>query len=86
MKGSVELDRLSSSQFQSYAALCAKVLARAHAQSPLSVAAAAYLGKSDEFDQAMASWADQYADHAERDFERLRGAADRGEIPVEYDV
>lgn len=50
------------------------------------MAAASYLGKSERFDDAIASWAEQYADQAERDFESLRSAANNGNIPVVYDV
>ena len=50
-----------------YAGLCAWTLARAHARSGDRVAIAAYLGDSTKFDEAMADFAEAYADQNERD-------------------
>ncbi len=86
MKGSVDLAKVSTGQFGRYASLCAALLARAHSQSPLCVAIAAYLGEGGKFDEAVVRWAHRYADQTERDFARLEQAAKSGEIPVEYDV
>jgi hypothetical protein len=83
MKGSIDLEGLSASQYGNYAGLCGAMLARAHAQSPLCVAIASYLGSSDQFDRRVADWARLYADQTERDFERLRAAGASGEIKVE---
>ncbi|MFZ0322622.1 MAG: DUF2252 domain-containing protein [Actinomycetes bacterium] len=61
-----------------YAGLCAWTLARAHARSGDRVAIAAYLGDSDEFDQAMADFAELYADQNERDYTALSEAVASG--------
>ena len=66
-----------------YAEICAQTLARAHARSGDPVAIAAYLGRSDAFDQALASFAETYADQNERDFAALRGAVDAGRITAQ---
>jgi predicted alpha/beta hydrolase len=58
-----------------YASLCGEALARAHARSGDRVAIASYLGKGDSFDQALASFAESYADQNERDFERVKESA-----------
>ena len=50
-----------------YAGLCAWTLARAHARSGDRVAIAAYLGDSTKFDEAIADFAEAYADQNERD-------------------
>ena len=57
-----------------YAGLCGWTLARAHARSGDRVALAAYLGRSDAFDQAIADFAETYADQNERDYAALQAA------------
>ena len=86
MKGSADLDALTAQQFENYGAICARLLARAHSQSPGWAAILGYLGNSDSFDKAVASWSKSYADQAERDFEVLEGAVKSGRIPCETGV
>lgn len=50
-----------------YARLCGWTLARAHACSGDRIAISAYLGNSDKFDNALADFAETYADQNERD-------------------
>jgi len=71
MKGSISVDKLSSLELTGYARACGAVLARAHARSGDPVAIAAYLGRSDTFDQAISRFAAAYADQTERDHQRL---------------
>ena len=60
-----------------YAGLCGWTLARAHARSGDRIALAAYLGKSDAFDVAIADFAGAYADQNESDHAALaRAVAD----------
>jgi uncharacterized protein (DUF2252 family) len=84
MKGSVELGRLTPPQYERYVGLCGQLLARAHSQSATAGLITTYLGDSDRFDRAVATWSVAYADQAERDFESLQAAAASGRIPVEY--
>ena len=58
-----------------YARLCGWTLARAHARTGDRVAIAAYLGSGDSFDNALASFAEAYADTNDSDHEAL---AERG--------
>jgi hypothetical protein len=58
-----------------YGRLCGGTRARAHARSGDRVAIAAYLGKSSRFDNAVADFADAYADQNERDHNTLAAAA-----------
>ncbi|QMU76663.1 DUF2252 domain-containing protein [Streptacidiphilus sp. PB12-B1b] len=51
--------------------ICGATLARAHARSGDRVAIAAYLGRSEVFDQALARFAELYADQNERDHQAL---------------
>ncbi|MGY0488101.1 DUF2252 domain-containing protein [Streptomyces sp. WG-D5] len=59
---------------------CGATLARAHARSGDRVAIAAYLGRSDRFDQALARFAEAYADQNERDHEALAAAVRDGRV------
>ena len=86
MKGSVDLTTLTGAEFRDYGRLCAAVLGRAHSQSPGGAVLEAYLGRSDQFELAVAHWAVQYADQAERDFHDLESAVKHGRLPAEYGV
>ena len=66
-----------------YAQLCGGTLARAHARSGDRIAIASYLGGGDKFDQAMADFAESYADQNERDYEAFSAAADSGRVEVD---
>jgi uncharacterized protein (DUF2252 family) len=85
-KGSADVERMSARDLSVYASLCGEALARAHARSGDRFAIASYLGKGDVFDQAMARFAESYADQSERDFERAVAAAESGEIQVESEA
>lgn len=65
-----------------YGKACGSVLARAHAKSGDPALISGYLGKSDEFDQAMADFAVAYANQAERDHAALKAAVRRGAVPA----
>lgn len=86
MKGSVEVSRLDRGQFTLYGQLCAKLLARAHSQSPAAAAIAGYLGGSAGFAEAVSAWACAYADICEADFDALAAAVAAGRLPVERNV
>jgi hypothetical protein len=63
-----------------YARMCGWTLARAHARSGDRVALAAYLGGSAKFDNAIADFAETYADQNERDHAALQAAVKDGKI------
>lgn len=65
-----------------YGKLCAWTLAKGHARSGDPVAIAAYLGRKDRFDVAMAAFADAYADQNEVDYAAMTQAAEDGRIEV----
>ena len=69
-----------------YGELCGSTLARAHARSGDRIAIAAYLGGRDVFDQAVARFADAYADQNERDHQALLDAVAAGRITAERDL
>jgi len=55
----------------SYARLCGRTLARAHARSADPAVLAGYMGKTDVMDDALASFALAYAERTQRDYDRL---------------
>ena len=59
------------------------MLARAHARSGDAAVIAGYLGRSEVFDDAVASFADAYADQTEKDYETLKAAVQSGRIAAD---
>jgi uncharacterized protein (DUF2252 family) len=82
MKGSADLESMSPDELVIYAGVCGWALARAHARSGDRVQVAAYLGKSERFDVAIADFAKEYADQAERDHAALCAAVKSGRLPA----
>jgi hypothetical protein len=50
------------------------------------VAISTYLGHTDRFDQAVASFSEAYANQTERDYERVMQAIAHGTLQVEIGV
>ena len=73
-KGSAEIEGMDPHGLSIYVSLCGEALARAHARSGDRLSIASYLGKSDTFDQALARFAEGYADQNERDFEKVKAS------------
>ncbi len=69
-----------------YGEVCGWTLARAHARSGDRIGIAAYLGRSDAFDKALAEFASTYADANERDLAALDEAAKSGRVLAERGV
>jgi uncharacterized protein (DUF2252 family) len=82
-KGSADTDVMVAQSMAIYGRLCGWTLARAHARSGDRIAIAAYLGSSAAFDNAIAAFAELYADQNERDYDALKKAAAEGRIVVE---
>jgi uncharacterized protein (DUF2252 family) len=83
MKGSAKVERMSPHELIQYAGICGWALARAHARSGDRVQIAAYLGKSERFDGAIADFAKAYADQTERDHAALCAAVKSGKVAVD---
>jgi uncharacterized protein (DUF2252 family) len=79
-KWSAPIELMVPAGMTAYARLCGWTLARAHARSGDRVALAAYLGGSDRFDQAIADFAETYADQNERDYAALQDAVKEGKV------
>jgi hypothetical protein len=86
MKGTVDVEDLRPSVFVLFAGLCGRTLAQAHARSGDFCQIAGYLGNGDQFDVAVAQFAQSYADQAERDHQALADAVRGGRLPVEPGV
>ncbi len=82
-KGSMEIEAMSPKALELYAGECGWTLARAHARSGDRIAIAAYLGKGDAFDQAIAAFSEAYADQNQADYRALAEAAEGGRIAAQ---
>lgn len=71
MKLSVDLTTLTPRGFIEYCRFCGWALARAHARSGNPAEISGYLGTSDIFDRAIATFASAYADQTECDHARF---------------
>jgi uncharacterized protein (DUF2252 family) len=85
-KGSAIVEAMEPRTMRTYAALCGWTLARAHARSGDPVAIASYLGRGDAFEEALAGFAETYADQNERDYDALSEAVASGRVAAETDV
>jgi uncharacterized protein (DUF2252 family) len=85
MKVSAEIETFRAETLVAYATMCGWALARAHAKAGDAAMIAGYLGSSDQFDNALALYAEAYADQAERDFEAFRGAIRSGRLSTDVE-
>jgi uncharacterized protein (DUF2252 family) len=76
-----ELELLDSTLLEGYARLCGWALARAHAKSGnAGIEISAYIGRSDQFAEALTAYAFAYADQVERDYDVFLKAVRSGKI------
>jgi uncharacterized protein (DUF2252 family) len=85
-KFSVPIELMLPQGLEMYARLCGWTLARAHARSGDRVALAAYLGGSAKFDQAIADFAETYADQNELDYAALQAAVKDGKAEATTEI
>jgi uncharacterized protein (DUF2252 family) len=85
-KGSADVDTMLVPGALLYSRLCGATLARAHARWGDRIAIAAYLGKGDPFNQAIADFAAAYADQNERDYEAFAAAVSSGRLTAQTGV
>ncbi|MFI5897745.1 DUF2252 domain-containing protein [Actinoplanes sp. NPDC051513] len=79
-KGAAVVEEMDPIGMRAYAALCGWTLARAHARTGDRIAIAAYLGEDAAFDNALAEFAERYADQTERDHKALAAAVRDGRV------
>ena len=85
-KFSAPIEQMIPSGMAVYAQMCGWTLARAHARSGDRIALAAYLGGSAKFDQAIADFAETYADQNDRDYAALQAAVKDGRVQTTTDI
>jgi sugar/nucleoside kinase (ribokinase family) len=79
-KASLPPEQMVPAGMTAYGQLCGWTLARAHARAGDRIALAAYLGRKDTFDQAIADFAATYADRNEKDHANLLAAIAGGRV------
>jgi uncharacterized protein (DUF2252 family) len=85
-KYSAEIEGMNAAAMTGYGRMCGWTLARAHARTGDRIAIAAYLGGSDKFGQAVAAFAESYADQTERDHTALADAVASGRVQAQAGV
>ena len=79
-KGSLDAEKAVPRGTLLYARICGETLARAHGRSGDRVEIAAYLGKSDAFEESIAAFAEAYADQNEADYQAFTAAVADGRL------
>jgi uncharacterized protein (DUF2252 family) len=85
-KFSVPIEVMLPAGMTLYAQLCGWTLARAHARSGDRIALAAYLGGSARFDEAIADFAETYADQNEGDYAAFQAAVKDGKAEATTEI
>jgi uncharacterized protein (DUF2252 family) len=86
MKLAANIDLFDSDQLDGYARLCGWSMARAHAKaSGQAVEVSAYIGRGDQFAEALTHHATAYADQVERDYETFMKACRSGALHARTD-
>jgi uncharacterized protein (DUF2252 family) len=85
-KYSADIESMNAAAMTGYGRMCGWTLARAHARTGDRIAIAAYLGGSEKFDQAVADFAETYADQTERDHAALADAVAAGRVQAQMDI
>jgi uncharacterized protein (DUF2252 family) len=86
MKGTVDIEDMEPETIVEFAGLCGRTLAQAHARTGDFCQIAGYLGKNDEFADAIVEFAEAYAGRVEADHEQLVKAVQAGRLPAELGV
>ncbi|MCI4324748.1 MAG: DUF2252 domain-containing protein [Thermoplasmata archaeon] len=86
MKFSTDPGGLSAKELGGRAELCGAALGRAHARTGDPARIAGYLGDGEIFDEAVAEFADAYADQVVRDHRTLLQAIRQKRVPARVDV
>jgi hypothetical protein len=82
LRGAADVAAMDPDWLAFHAGLCAWTLAHAHARSGDAVAIAGYLGKGRAFERSVTTFAQDYADQNERDYDAFRLAIEKGLVEV----
>ena len=85
MKLSILVETFGQAEMDIYAGWCGRALALSHARSGCSATLSGYLGRSDAFDKAVASFATAYADQNEKDHGALERAVRSGSVKAVFE-
>jgi len=85
MKLSLMVETFGRTEMNIYAEWCGKALALSHARSGNSAMLSGYMGKSDTFDTAIASFSFAYADQNEKDHAALDRAVRDGKVKAVFE-
>jgi hypothetical protein len=85
-KASVDVEALDPKQLKRYSRLCGRALALAHGRAGDAMMIWGYVGEDRTFDDALADFAEAYADRNDADYAAVTAAIDRGEIEVVRDI
>ena len=85
IKISIRVETFGRMEMEVYATWCGRALALSHARAGHPGILAGYMGKSDTYDQAIASFAVAYAEQNERDHAALARAVKQGKVKAEFE-
>lgn len=85
IKISIRVETFGAPEMNLYATWCGRALALSHARSGQSILLTGYMGKSDAFDQALATFSAAYADQNERDHAALDAAVRKGLVKAAFE-
>jgi uncharacterized protein (DUF2252 family) len=85
-KGSIDTETMVPGRIGLLGEFCAWTLARAHARSGDRIEIAAYLGSGEVFDEAIADFAETYAEQNARDHAALAQAVQDGRVTADTSV
>jgi uncharacterized protein (DUF2252 family) len=84
-KASIDDTQLQAAGLTEYAKVCGAMLAKGHARSGDAMMLAGYCGPGNKLDDAIADFADRYAEQTESDYEAFKKAVRAGKIKVAHD-
>jgi len=85
IKISIRVETFGAAEMNLYATWCGRALALSHARSGSSALLSGYVGNSDAFDQALASFSIAYANQNEKDHAALKRAIRAGKVKAQYE-
>jgi uncharacterized protein DUF2252 len=85
IKISINVESFGALEMNMYAKWCGRALALSHARSGNSAMLSGYMGKTDTFDRAIASFSVAYADRNEKDHAALARAIKRGKVKAVFE-
>ena len=81
----LDVENFDKDLLSSYAKLCGRMLARAHAKAGNAALLSGYMGSADVLDEAISEFAVKYADQTENDYDDFMKAVKSGKLEVKKD-